>query len=85
VISADLTENFATSDHLPTRLYLKAVGIHGQVGWSRLLRFVYRDRAAARASVERLLEHDFDRLVIAHGDVLDRGGKDAVRATFAWL
>jgi hypothetical protein len=85
VISSDLAENFATSDHLPTRLYLKLSGIHGKVGWSRLLRVVYRDHAAARASVERLLGHDFDRVVLAHGDILERGGKDAVRATFAWL
>jgi hypothetical protein len=85
VISADLTENFATSDHLPTRVYLQLAGIHGRVGFSRLLRFLYRDHAAARASVERLLDHDFDRLVLAHGDILDRGGKDAVRETFAWL
>lgn len=85
VVSADLTENFETSDHLPTRLYLKAAGIHGKIGWSRLLRVVYRDHAAARASVERLLTHDFDRVVIAHGRIIDRDGKDAVRSTFAWL
>jgi hypothetical protein len=85
VISADLAENFTTSSHWPTRLYLKASGIHGRVGWSRLLRIVYRDRAAARRSVERLLEHDFERLVLAHGDLIPRDGKSAVRQTFEFL
>src|SRR5262249_8323236 len=37
VVASDLTENFTTSPHWPTRLYLKAGGIHGRVGWSRLL------------------------------------------------
>ena len=85
VISSDLTENFSTSPHWPTRLYLKAGGVHGKVGWSRLLRFVYRDKKAARRSIDALLERDFDRAVIAHGDPLTSGAKDAVRETFAFL
>jgi hypothetical protein len=85
LIASDITENFTTSPHWPTRLYLKMSGVHGKVGWSRLLRFVYRDRAAARRSVDALIEHDFDRVVIAHGDVIPAGGKDALRTTFEFL
>lgn len=85
IISADLAENFETSDHLLTRLYLKAAGIHGRVGWSRLLRFVYRDRAKARASIDRLLSWDFERVIIAHGNLIEEKAKDAIRETFSWL
>jgi len=85
VVSSDLTENFETSDHWLTRQYLRLGGIHGRIGWSRLLRAVYRDKRAARRSVDRLLEHDFDRVVIAHGRVIDRDGKAAVRQTFEFL
>jgi hypothetical protein len=85
LIGADLVENFETVDHLPTRLYLKASGIYGRVGWSRLMRFVYRDRAAARRSVERILALDFDRAIIAHGRPLERDAKASVRQAFTWL
>ena len=85
VISADLTENFATSDHLYTRTYLKLAGLHGRVGWSRFFRPLYRDRRAALRSVDRLLEHDFDRLIIAHGSPLGRDAKAGIRQTFAWM
>ncbi len=86
VISADLTENFETSDHFVTRQYLKASGIHGRIGWSRPLRVLYRDRKAARRSIDALLEHDFERVIVAHGRVIDRDGRAAVRATFeGWL
>jgi hypothetical protein len=86
VISSDLTENFpAAVDHAPTRIYLKASGVYGKIGWSRLLRFVYRDRKAARRSIDRLLEHDFDRAIIAHGAPIERDGKEAIRETFRWL
>jgi hypothetical protein len=37
-------------------------------------------KRGVRASVERLLELDFDTLLFAHGDPLPRGGKDALRA-----
>jgi len=85
LIASDLVENFETSAHLGTRLYLKAAGVHGHVGWSRFLRPVYRDRPAARRSIDRLLELDFDRIVLAHGRVLERGGHAAVREAFRWL
>jgi hypothetical protein len=85
LVGSDLTENFTTSPHWPTRLYLKVSGIHGKVGWSRLMRVVYRDRPAARRSVEALLALDFDRIVIAHGDVIRRDGKAALRETFRFL
>lgn len=85
LLSSDLLENFETSPHLGTRLYLKAAGIHGRVGWSRFLRPVYRDRLATRRSLERLLALDFDRIILAHGRVLEQGGPAAVREGFRWL
>jgi hypothetical protein len=85
VISSDLSENFKTMDHLPTRLYLKASGVYGKPGWSRLLRFVYDDRKAARESIDRLLRWDFDRAVIAHGEPFTAGAKAAIVQTFEWL
>ncbi len=85
LISSDLVENFQTSPHGWTRLYLKLAGLHGTIGWSRLLRGIYRDRAAARASLDRLLEWPFERVILAHGDIIERGGRDAVRRAFLWL
>jgi hypothetical protein len=36
-------------------------------------------KAALRAAYERLLELDFDALLLAHGDPVEHGGKDALR------
>lgn len=86
VVSADLTENFETSDHWATRQYLKATGIHGKVGLAVQLHLLFRDHKAARRSIDGLLEHDFDRVIISHGRVIDRGGREAVRQTYeGWL
>jgi hypothetical protein len=44
-----------------------------------------RDRRAARQSLVRILGWDFDRIVVAHGDVLERGGREALRQGYSWL
>ena len=39
----------------------------------------------ARRSLDRILAWDFDRVVVAHGDVLERGGRELLREGYAWL
>ncbi len=75
LLLVDLIENF--TDETPhvnwvLKLWWKAVfhmwdnpkpAPEYQMGW--------KDREAARASLERILEWDFDRIVIAHGDLIE--------------
>lgn len=42
-------------------------------------------RDLARIDLATILEQDFDRVVMAHGHVIESGGKDALRAAFHWL
>jgi hypothetical protein len=85
LVTSDLVENFATSPHLATRLYLKATGIHGRAGLASPLRLLFHDRRAARRSVDAVLAVDFDTLILAHGNVLRDGAREAVQATYAFL
>jgi hypothetical protein len=54
-------------------------------GPTYLERLLVRDRAAARRSLERILAWDFERVVVAHGAVLESGGREALRAAYTWL
>jgi hypothetical protein len=85
LIVADLIENFETSAHWPTRAYLKLGGIHGKPGLSRPLRMIFRDKKRARRALDRILSWDFDRIVLAHGDILESGGNETLREAYAWL
>ncbi|MGH7434842.1 MAG: hypothetical protein ACRENE_04140 [Polyangiaceae bacterium] len=49
------------------------------------LRLFTRDRKAARLALERILGWDFDRAVIAHGELLDREPKEAIREAWRWV
>ena len=68
-----------------TRALLRVNGAWDRFGMSRIGRSLVRDRAALRRSLDALLEWDFDRIVVAHGDVLEHGGRAALREAFAWL
>jgi hypothetical protein len=85
LISSDLVENFAGSDHALTRLYLRLGGILGKVSWHPLLRPLYYRRAKARADVERILDLPFETVIIGHGDIITRDARSSVRSGLAWL
>ena len=79
LILCDLAFNLGPQAALPTRWLMRLIGSYGRFGPSTLDPWLIRDRAAARASLERILAWDFYRVVVAHGEVLDHGGRDALR------
>ena len=86
LITADLFENF-TQDmgHGLTRLYLTLGGVYKKPGWHRFLKFVYRDKKAARASLEAIQALDMERIVIAHGDIVTSRPHETMREALAFL
>jgi len=85
LVLCDLAFNFGPAAPLVTRLVMRLFGGYGGFRPTRLDPLLIRDRHAARQSLERILAWDFDRVVIAHGEVLESGGPGALRAGYAWL
>jgi len=87
LLLTDLAMNVAAGEtHGVARLFWRTVGAEGHFGPHRLIRwFFIRDRAAARASVQRILAWDFDRITLTHGQVLETGGHEAFAKAFAFL
>ena len=85
LIMCDLAFNFGPRTALPTRLLMTLLRSYGRFGPSTLDPLLIRDRRAARRSLERILDWDFDRVVVAHGDVLESGGREALRRGYSWL
>ncbi len=85
LVLCDLAFNFGPSAAAPTRWLMTLLRSYGHFGPSKLDPLLIRDRDAARESLERILAWDFDRVVVAHGDILERGGREALRAGYAWL
>ena len=85
LISCDLVENFTSCSHALTRMYLQLGGIYQKPGIARPLRLVFRDRARARAAIDRLLGFQFDDLILSHGDIIREGARDIIADTYHWL
>ncbi len=86
LLCLDLCFNVRESDSILTRLFMRVNGAYGRFGPSRIFRFaVLKDRRGTRASLDRILAWDFDRVSVAHGEILETGGHDVLRDGFAWL
>ena len=85
LILCDLAFNFGPRDAWPTRVLMSLLRSYGKLGPSKLDPLLIRDRAAARASLDRILAWDFDRVIVAHGDVQESGGYPLIRDGYAWL
>lgn len=85
LVLCDLAFNFGPTAAWPTRWLMRLMRSYGRFGPSTLDPWLIKDRAAARASLERILAWDFDRVIVAHGDVLERGGHEALARGYRWL
>jgi len=85
LVMCDLAMNFGPRSPLVTRALMTVLGGYGHFRPTRLDRWIVKDHPAGRRSLEQILAWDFDRIVIAHGEVLETGGREALRAGYAWL
>lgn len=85
LLLTDLAFNVASGKGGGARFFHWLVGATGRFGPHRLVRAMIRDHAAARASVSRILEWDFDRINVTHGEVLAHDGRQHFAAAFSFL
>lgn len=76
LIVADLVFNLGPTANWWTRFFFKNIpGIPHPPGVSRIFRTFIRDRAAFGRSVRTMMKLDFDRVIVGHGDIIERDGK----------
>jgi hypothetical protein len=85
LVLTDSSHNIGDDTAPFTRLIFKVFGGYGKLGASLIERMVIRDRAAARATVDAILQWDIQRVIIAHGHIVEREGARAFREAYAWL
>ena len=85
LLLVDLCFNMQHSDSGFTRVFFRIAGAWQRFGPSRLAKSFFKDKAALRASLDRILAWDFDRVIVTHGDVVETGGREGLREAFAFL
>jgi len=85
LILTDLAFNVPAHKTSGARLFYRLVGAAGRFGPHRFVRLLIRERRAARESVKQILQWDFDRVTVTHGEILETGGRERFAAAFAFL
>jgi hypothetical protein len=85
LIVTDTAHNIGPEAAPYTRFVFKLIGGYGRLSTSLLDRFLNKDRAAARRTVDTILQWDFQRVILAHGHIIERDGARAFREAYAWL
>jgi len=85
LIASDLAFNVGASSPPLTRLVFRAAGTFGRLAPTLLERLLVRDRSAFRDSLERILAWSFERVVVAHGEVSEHGGREELVRGYSWV
>ena len=84
IISCDFIFNLATHPSRLTRVVATLMGQRAP-GATLLERIMIRERAAAREQMDRVLAWGAERIVLAHGDLIESNGTEVVRRAYDWL
>lgn len=85
LIVTDALHNVGPDAPPLTRFVFKTLGGYGRLSTSVIERLVNRDRPAARATVDTILQWDIQRVIMAHGHIVEQDGGRAFREAYAWL
>jgi len=82
LLAPDLVFNIPADTGFFTRLMFRLNGGFGKVTQTRIFKSHVKDRAAHMESIEKIFDWDFDRIVLAHGHVVNEGGKEALKDVY---
>ncbi|CAM2009883.1 DUF4336 domain-containing protein [Acanthopleuribacter pedis] len=85
LIVTDLMFNMSKVRGPMTPWLLRAAGAWRKPAQSRVWRILTNDRGAAKASLQPVLARPFERVVMAHGDVIERDGKAHFARALQWM
>lgn len=85
LILTDSAFSFHRGSRLKTRMFGTFLGMHGRLSSSRLERIASWNKDPLRASVLSVCRWHFDRIIVAHGRVLEDAGHKEFLKAFKWV
>ena len=85
LIVTDAAYHIAASSTFTLRLLTKMTGTYKVLAPSKLDQFATKRRLDAQTAMLRILNWDFDAVVMAHGEIIESGGKAKLIEGSQWL
>lgn len=75
LILTDLAFNYRHHERWWMRMALRAYGVYGRFGPSRLVRWLIADDKVFGDSIAALFDHPWDAVIVSHGECVEKGGR----------
>jgi hypothetical protein len=82
LIITDLLQCYQGELSLGVRMYARMTGTRHQLAVPKTVRWLVKDRGAARASAQKILNWPFERVIVAHNTIIDTHAHEAVEKAF---
>lgn len=85
LIITDLAFHFDRQSSRSAQLMCKVLGGYQQLRPSLLERIATRDKEQVRQSLEPIFAWDFERVIMAHGSIIESNGKQQLQQGYEWF
>lgn len=85
LLITDLVFNIHKTNWSLLGIYIRFSGTFKKLGLTYLLKFMVKNKSNARVSVNKILSWDFEKIVMAHGNIIYKDGKKLFSIAFKWL
>ena len=83
LIATDFVFNLVDSRGIGAWIILNLFGTYQKFGVSTFFLRAVTDRSAFVKSLQKIFSHEFDQIVMSHGQVIESGGKTLLRKALA--
>ncbi|MEA5513867.1 DUF4336 domain-containing protein [Nodularia sp. UHCC 0506] len=67
------------------KLLARLLGAYNQLRPTLLEKFATQDQAKVKFSIQQILKWDFERVIMAHGSIIEKNGKSQFKAGYEWF
>lgn len=85
LILTDTAFNFDDSFPVITQFVARIIGSYNQLRPSYLEKLVTKDKKLVKKSVEKILDWDFHRVIVAHGSIVEQDAKKQFKEGYEWF
>lgn len=85
LIVTDIVFHFDKQCSPSTRLIAKLLGGYNQLRPSLLEKFATQDKVKVKWSIQQLLTWNFERVIMAHGSIIEQDGASQFKAGYEWF
>lgn len=85
LILADLIMYFCEDSAPLTKIIAQLIGVYQRPVPPIDFRLSISEKFLARQSIKRILEWDFNKIILSHGQIITENGKEIFKEAFSWL